>query len=231
MALIDEIRALRERALTDLDVAYDYYIDAQIAWRLVCAVADSGYKFTFRNTTTGAVTTQADLSAKARGYVAEQLAEATFQQFIAIFESFFFDLLRCWLMAFPGSLSKRQVEFSEILAAPEMTAVTELVVNKELSERAYERPERWFEYLNAKVKLNAPTSDEIERIAEAKATRDLLVHNRGLVNKNYLSKAASHARRQPGDKIDVPEQYHQDTFQLIRKLVVDISEGAIGKAT
>lgn len=65
MALIDEIRALRERALSDLDLAYNYYIDAQIAWRLVRAVADSGYKFTFRNTTTGALTSQADLSAKA----------------------------------------------------------------------------------------------------------------------------------------------------------------------
>lgn len=134
-------------------------------------------------------------------------------------------------MAYPASLSKKQVDFSEILAAPDMAAVTELVVNKEVSERSYERPERWFEYLQSKVKLRAPTLDEIERIAEAKATRDVLVHNRGLINKNYLSKAATRARRQPGDKIDVPEQYHQDTFQLIRKLVVDISEGAIGKAT
>ena len=41
------------------------------------------------------------------------------------------------------------------------------------------------------VKLGCPTDDEIERIAEMKATRDLLIHNLGIANKTYLDKAGT----------------------------------------
>jgi hypothetical protein len=44
----------------------------------------------------------------------------------------------------------------------------------------YERPTGWFAYLNEKVKLGCPTEDEVDRIAEAMASRDVLVHNRGI---------------------------------------------------
>jgi len=47
-----------------------------------------------------------------------------------------------------------------------------------LNEVLYERPAEWFAYLQEKVKLGCPSAVEIERIAEAKATRDALIHNR-----------------------------------------------------
>src|ERR1035437_3067579 len=82
MALADEIRSLRDRALADLNAAHDYYTDTKIAWDIIGRVITAGHTFSIRSLTTGAVTTQADLAGKAQGYVAEQLAEATFQQFI-----------------------------------------------------------------------------------------------------------------------------------------------------
>lgn len=82
MALADDIRALRDRVLADLNGAHDYYTDTKNAWDLVCQVIAAGHTFSIQNMTTGTVTTQADLASKAPGYVAEQLAEATFQQFI-----------------------------------------------------------------------------------------------------------------------------------------------------
>jgi len=81
MTLEDEIRAVRDRVLADLDSAHDYYTDTKIAWRLVHKIIAAGHKFTVRNPTTGTVTTQTDLAAKARGYVAKQLTESTFQHF------------------------------------------------------------------------------------------------------------------------------------------------------
>jgi hypothetical protein len=91
MALADEIRALQDRVLADLNSAHDYYADTKIAWRLVNDLIAAGHTITSRNTTTGTLTTHAELAAKARGYVTEQLAEATFQQFTSIFENFYFD--------------------------------------------------------------------------------------------------------------------------------------------
>jgi hypothetical protein len=183
MSLADDIRALRDRVLSDLNAAHDYYTDTTVAWDIVRGAIAAGHTFSIRNLTTGTVTTQIDLAGRSRGYVAEQLAEATFQQFIAIFENYFFNLLRLWLTAFPQNLAGRKVDFRAVLDAPDKDSITAVVVGKELNELLYERPGEWFGYLNERAKLGCPTPDEIERLAEAKASRDILAHSRGVANK------------------------------------------------
>ena len=108
MALDSDLQALRDRVLADLNAAHDYYTDTKIAWDTVRQFVAAGHTFSIRNMTTGTETTQADLAGKARGYVAEQLAEATFQQFISIFENYFLDLLTLWLLAYPRSLEREE---------------------------------------------------------------------------------------------------------------------------
>jgi hypothetical protein len=231
MALSDDIRALRDEALTDLATAHDYYTDTKMAWRIVHKLIETGRTFTIRNMATGTVTTQAALAVKARGYVTEQLVEATFQQFISIFENFYFDLLRLWLTAYPQSLGKRMVDLKTVLELPDKDAITTLVVRKELNEVLYDRPTEWFAYLEDKAKLSCPNADEIARIAEAKASRDVLVHNKGMANKAYELKAGNLARFHDGDRISIPEYYHREIWSLIRKVVADVSNAAIAKAS
>ena len=229
MALADDIRALRDRVLADLNAAHDYYTDTQIAWQIVHEAVQAGTAFSIQNAVTGTVTTQANLTGKARGYVKEQLAEATFQQFISIFENYFFDLLRLWLITYPQNLIGKKVDFKAVLDAPDKDAITLLVVNKELNEILYDRPAGWFAYLEDKAKLGCPTPDEIENIAEAKASRDVLVHNRGVAGKTYELKAGKLARYKDGQRIEIPEHYHRETWELIRKVITDISNAAIAK--
>ena len=185
MVLSDEIRSLRDRVIGDLNSSYDYYSDAKIAWRIVRKVVAAGTTFSIRNMTTGTTTSQDDLAAKARGYVSEQLAEATFQQFISIFEDFFVDRLRLWLMAYPQNLIGKKVDFKSVLDALDKEAIVLFVVNRELNEVLYERPSGWFAYLDGKAKLGCPSADEIERIAAAKASRDVFAHHRGIASKIY----------------------------------------------
>jgi hypothetical protein len=229
MTRADEISGLRDRVLADLNAAHDYYTDTKMAWDLVNEMIAAGKTFTFKNTVTGTETTQAELAGKARGYVTEQLTEATFQQFISIFENFFFDLLRLWLLAYPRNLIGKKVDFKAVLDAPDKDAITLFVVNRELNEVLYERPTGWFEYLNKLAKLGCPTADEIDRIAEAKASRDVLVHSQGTATKTYVEKAGKLARYKEGDRIDIPEVYHREVWELIRKVITDISNAAIAK--
>ena len=231
MALPDDIRTLRDQVLADLAAAHDYYTNTKFAWRIVQDAIAAGRAFTIRNMTTGTITTQVELGVKARGYVAGQLTEATFQQFVSIFENFYFDLLCLWLTAYPHSLGKKTVDFKTILELPDKDAVTALVVRKELNDVLYERVTEWFAYLEGKVKLGCPAADEIERIAEAKASRDVLVHNKGIVNKTYESKAGNRARFREGDRIGIPEHYHRETWELIRGVVSDVSDAAIAKSS
>lgn len=230
MALADDLRALRDRVLTDLTAAHDYYTDTKLAWGIVRRAIAGGQVLSIQNHTTGTVTTHTELARKARGYVAEQLTEATFQQFITIFENYWFDLLRLWLTAFPQNLAGKKVDFRLVLDAPDKDAITRQVVGRELNELLYERPSGWFTYLEERVKLGCPTQDEIERVAEAKATRDVLVHNRGVASKTYELKAGSRARYKDGQRIDIPEDYHRQTWELLRKIITDVSNATIAKA-
>jgi hypothetical protein len=224
-----ELLALRDRTLGALDAAHDYYSDTKVAWMIVQEYVNAGHRFTLRKMATGTVTTQDELVAKSRGYVDEQLREATFQQFLSIFEAFLFDFLRSWLSTYPQGLFKRMIDFESAWNAPDKDAIMRLVIDKELNEVLYDRPSGWFDYLEGRAKLGCPAADEVGRIAEAKATRDILAHNRGVANKTYLAKAGALARSSPGERIDVPEDYHRSTWTLIRKVVADVSDSAIAK--
>src|SRR5258708_2129095 len=127
MPLADDIVALRERALADLNAAHDYYTNTKIAWVIVRQFIAAGRTFSVRNTANGTITTQADLTDKARSYVAGQLAEATFQQFISVFENYFVDLLRLWLTTYPQSLAAKKIDFKAVLDAVDKDTIVNLV--------------------------------------------------------------------------------------------------------
>lgn len=229
MPLADEIRSLRDRTLGDLDAAHDYHVDSQTAWRIVRDVVKSGMAFANQNTATGTVTSQTDLVAKAQRYLAQQLPEATFQQFLAIFESFVFDFLRLWISAYPQGLFRKMVDFKSVWEAADKDAITRLVVARELNEVLCERPAGWFAYLEERAKLGCPTAEVVGRIAEAKATRDVLAHNQGIANKTYETKAGKDARFSVGDRVEIPEDYHRETWALIRRVVADVADAGIEK--
>ncbi len=79
-----------------------------------------------------------------------------------MFESFYFDLLRLWLLAYPQPLRNKQIDFKSVLEAPDKEAITELVVAKEINEIVYKTPAEWFKYLEDKVNLGCPSKDEID---------------------------------------------------------------------
>ncbi len=231
MALADDIQTLRDRTLADLVAAHDYHADTKTAWDFLRKLISTGTTFSIRSEITGTVSTQVELANKVERYIAEQLTEATFQQFLSIFENFFFDLLRLWLTAHPQSLLGKQVDFKTVLEAADKDAITELVVDRELNDVAYKRPAGWFAYLEERMKLGLPATEDIERFAEAKATRDALVHNRGVAGKSYMSKAGRFARHSDGERIDIPDDYHRMIWDRLRSLVAEICDAAIAKAT
>jgi hypothetical protein len=230
MALAEQIRDLASRTLFALDASHDYYTYTKRVWRLLQQIVKEGRKFTFRNPTTGTRIDEQALLGRAQLYVTDYLRSSTFQHFVTLFEDFFFDLVRHWLAAYPGSLSKKQVEMGTILKAPDTTAIVLTVVDKELNELKYERVADWFAYLERLTNLGCPAVDEIEKLAEIKASRDILVHNHGLANATYVSKAGSRARCRDGERLEIPEQYHRESWETLKKVVRDVSTAAIGKA-
>lgn len=230
MALADDIQALASRTLSALDASHDYYTYTKRVWRLLQQIVREGRTFTFRNLTTGTRVDEQMLLGRAQLYITDYLMSSTFQHFVSLFEDFFFGLLRSWLAAYPGSLSKKQVEMSAILKAPDLAAIVLAVADRELNELKYERVVDWFAHLERLANLGCPTPEEIEELAEIKASRDILVHNNGVVNAIYVGKAGRRARHQEGDQLEIPEQYHRGCWETINKVVRDLSSAAVAKA-
>jgi|SRR5665213_3150397 len=230
MALADDIQALTLRTLSSLGSSHDYYTYTKRVWNLLQQDVEEGRKFNFRNPTTGSRVDEQALLGRAQLYVDDYLTSSSFQHFVALFEDFIFELLRYWLAAYPASLSRKQVEMAAILEAPDKSAIILTVVDKELNERKYERLADWFVYLERLARLGCPTADEIEKLAEIKASRDVLVHNNGIANATYVAKSGSAARYKDGEKLKIPETYHRASWETINKVVRDVSSAAIAKA-
>lgn len=228
MALADDIQTLTTRTLSELAESHDYYTFTKRVWRLLQEVVDEGRKLAYLNPTTGTRVDEHVLLVRSQRFVAGNLASSSFQHFVSLFEDFIFELLRLWLAAYPASLSKKQVEIGGS-EGTDKNAIVLSVVDKELNELKYERLADWFVYLERLAKLECPTADEIEQLAEIKASRDILVHNHGIANAIYVSKSGTRARYLDGDKLDVPEQYHRESWQMINKVVRDVSIAAIAK--
>ena len=222
---------MRDRTLSALADTHDYYTYTTGAWRtLQLAVQRDGLRFVLQNLATQSMVDEATLLTLAQRYVAQDLASATLQQFVSIFENFLFDALRLWLRTHPESLSSRQLNGKEVLALPDKPAIVDALVEKELKDVFYDRPINWFEFLNKRVNTGVPHEAEAEQFAEIKATRDVLVHGQGVANAHYVDKAGHAARAQPGQPLDVPESYHHASWRLIRKLVADIGTAMAAKA-
>jgi hypothetical protein len=78
--------------------------------------------------------------------------------------------------------------------------------------------------------LGCPSEDEIVRLAEVKASRDVLVHNQGVVNSIYRDRAGGLARFPAGQSLEISEPYLNDAFLLVRKILTDLSRAASEKA-
>ena len=88
-----------------------------------------------------------------------------------------------------------------------------------LSERvvrdlAYERPEKWFRYIDSRINLGCPDTTQQAKLSEMKAARDCLEHNRGVINRDYLNKAGTAARYAEGELVQIDEPYLMECFAL-----------------
>jgi hypothetical protein len=191
-----------------------------------------GTSITFGNIHTGTAIQAAELPALARSYIKSYLAESVFQHFVAVFEDFVFELLRLWLSAYPAGIphkGQKTVDLAMVIDAPDRDAIIGAFIDRELNALKYERPAAWYRYLNDRVKLGVPTDEQLERFAEVKASRDILAHNRGVVNPTYLEKAGRRARRAIGQRLEIQEPYLHETWQLIRAMVEDVSTAALAR--
>jgi hypothetical protein len=243
MAVADEIRDLTSRIQGELDRGDKYFRHTKVAWRVVRVVADEGREIDVRDIDTGISINASALSELAQGYVTGYLAESVFQNHVALFEDYIFGLIGAWLLAYPKGIvgldededddklkkSDKTVPLSFITDNADRDSILHAVVDRELDRLKYRRVAAWFAYLEKRAQLGVPSQEQIERLAEIKASRDILVHNRGIANQTYVSKSGVRARSPAGTRLEITEPYLRDSWLLITEMVRDTSKAALEK--
>jgi hypothetical protein len=227
MPIVEDVRGLIDRTNRDLDEWSDFLEHTKAVWRGFQFWVKAGNTFRARNAATGKEFSEADLTSLSQYYITEHLASFAFQRYISVFEAFVFDFLRILLLRNPGSLSGKELKFGAIVSKPDLATVVQEVIDHQLNEIRYAKPKDWFEFIDKVQRLGCPSADEVEGLAEIKATRDVLEHNAGVVTKVYMDKSGKKARFKAGEYVELPDMYLRDCWLLLKKISNDLANAAI----
>ena len=217
----DAIFALEARTLQNFDQLQDFQVFTGFSYDRYAKMAAAGQlPGTVTNTRTRTTLTAAELSDVLLGYLDQELPQVVLYHVVSHFEAFFFDFLGLLLTRNPHALSmKRQLIVEDVVSAADMKALLDELIRRELNEIQYKAIADWFGFLGKVVNLRAVTPEMIGRLAELKAARDVLAHNKGIANETYVRKAGNLARAAAGQPIPISRQYVYDATDFLKSVV------------
>lgn len=147
---------------------------------------------------------------------------------IAHFESFLGQVIReilaehprKLLMSLQGFQPQKDVPVGVVLDTDPEDAkddIVEWVIERTVTGLFYAAPKVYIDYL---TKIGGIVSGETEfdDYLEIKATRDLIVHNSGVINDVYLSKAGEKARGTAGQLAMIDQKYFNHSISILKRL-------------
>ncbi len=96
-------------------------------------------------------------------------------------------------------------------------------IEKAITDFTFLPPYKQFEYLDKFLGDDAHKKDIKKQILEAKATRDLFVHNDGAINQRYINKSGSLRRGKVGENISCDLRYFTESLSTIKSSIGQIS--------
>jgi len=135
-------------------------------------------------------------------------------QLVTITEALLGDITRTVIVRYPQKLgAKRSIQLQAVLEAQSLEEVHLRASDALLNELSYKSPAEFSEALNSLLSINLLECPAFHKYVEVKATRDIYVHNRGIVNETYLKKSGSHARAQTGAILPVDITYFLESYE------------------
>jgi hypothetical protein len=111
-----------------------------------------------------------------------------------------------------------KIEISEIIEARSREKIIEALIEREMQAVFHSRPAAYFTYLERVIGISLDEKSK-DSWNEIKATRDIIVHNSGIVNGTYLDNARSKARGTLGDVVPLDRAYFEDSVATMKSLV------------
>jgi hypothetical protein len=161
-------------------------------------------------------------------FTSNELYQTFVGTLVAHFEPFLGQVLREVLAEYPRKLTanfpgiqvQKDVPVGVVLDTDSTNAREELiewVIDKAVGSIFYAAPKFYLEYL---TKVGGIVSDDpaFDDYLEIKATRDLIVHNSGVINDVYLSKAGEKARGEAGQMAMIDREYFNHAMSNLKRL-------------
>ncbi len=147
-------------------------------------------------------------------------------QLVTITEALLGDAVREVVVRYPQKLGgKRTIQLQAVLEAQSLEEVHMRATDALLNDLSYKSPLDFASSLNDLLSVNLLECPAFHKYVELKATRDIHVHNRGIVNETYLKKAGSHARARDkmGLPVDIP--YFLESYEACLQLTEWLESG------
>jgi len=146
-------------------------------------------------------------------------------QLVTTIEALLGDILRDTLIEFPVKIStKRKLDFELVLEAKSLEEIKIALVNSIINELAYKSPKDFAEEFTKYVGINLLEKATFHKYIELKATRDIYIHNQGIANEIYLSKADTLARVKSGQYLPVNIQYFLQSYECCLQITEMLEE-------
>jgi hypothetical protein len=135
-------------------------------------------------------------------------------QLVTIVDALLGDIVRSVVVRYPQKLgAKRSIQLQAILESKSLEEVHLRATDALLNELSYKSPSDFASALEDLLSINLAECPAFHKYVELKATRDIHIHNRGVVNETYLKKAGSHARAAAGAALPVDIQYFLESYE------------------
>jgi len=147
---------------------------------------------------------------------------------ISVFESFYQDLLKVILRKSQNAIIKanKNIEYLEVFKHPNLESLLDYLIDKEIFELSHKSIKDQFSEIKKKYgfsisdiskDVNYPVKEQfrldLNRLAEIFATRNILVHNRGIINEQYQKNATEEFNI--GDLRPLSEEYVSNSLEYL----------------
>ena len=214
-----QIKEITDLYISKMEEIFEFRAVTQRAYIHFNSSVDHELKLNAKLIETGKIINQDQMKNKIINYESDFLPKFSFQHAVSIFEAWYFDVLRYLLTDNNRLNKKRKIEVGEIVSCGSLEELKNKIIEAELNEIRYRKPAEWFKYLGSFVNISAPVSEQIDKICEIKASRDILVHNEGICNQIYLSKAREMARTENNKKLCFDHTYVFESWKVLRETI------------
>ena len=144
-------------------------------------------------------------------------------------EAFIQDCLAKDMIAYPDKLSiftgKEGVPLDLFLLYQDRSEVIRRLVAARCEGLMYEKPKDYISKFEKALSFEL-NPDIVERFLELKASRDIIIHNGGTINRSYIEKSGGKKRGKIGDILPIDKDYMSSAMVTLKGFSQDIRDKA-----